>query len=206
MTSNELISSSGYPRSGGRLVRAVGRAVLRVAGWRRVGELPELPKFVVCVVPHTSNWDFVIGYAGKMSYNLRAGWLGKASLFRGPMGPLLRFMGGIAVNRSAAHGVVGEAVDRFSSVDQLVLGVAPEGTRRKVDRWKSGFYHIARESGVPIVPVALDWGTRRLRVGPTLHPTDDEAADIETLQSFFRTVRGRVPERAFPGAEDAADS
>jgi len=196
----------GYPRSGGWLTRAVGRGLLRLAGWARVGALPEIPKFVVCVVPHTSNWDFVIGYAAKMSLNLSASWLGKHTLFLGPMGPLLRAMGGIPVDRSAAHGVVGEAVEGFRTRDRLVLAVAPEGTRRRVERWKSGFYHIARQGGVPIVPVALDWGTRRLRIGPLLEPSGDEEADMERLISFFRTVRGRVPERAFPPpAADGTD-
>ena len=172
--------------------------MLRLAGWRIEGSLPELPRFVVCVVPHTSNWDFVIGYAGKMAFNLRASWLAKHTLFVGPMGPLLRAMGGIAVDRSAAHGVVGEAIASFKSNDRLVLGVAPEGTRRRVQRWKSGFYHIASHSRIPIVPVALDWGTHSLRIGPVLELSGNEEADMERLMSFFRTVRGRVPERAFP--------
>lgn len=186
------------PRRGGPLSRAVGRMVLRLAGWQFDGGFPDVPKLVVCVVPHTSNWDFVIGYAAKMSLNLEASWLGKDSLFRGPLRPLLRWMGGIPVDRSAAHGVVGQAADWFERSRQLVLGVAPEGTRKKVERWKMGFYHIAREAGVPILPVALDWGSRRIRLGPVLQPSGDDEADVGRLMDIFRRVRGKRPWLAFP--------
>lgn len=171
---------------------------MAVAGWRIEGALPDLPKFVVCVAPHTSNWDFVIGYAAKMALGLRASWLGKHTLFRGVMGPLLRRMGGIPVDRRAPSGVVEQAAQRFRSSGQLVLGVAPEGTRKKVMQWKSGFYRIARQAGVPIVPVALDWGVRTVRVGPPFDATGDETTDLETLHAFFRKVRGKRPELGFP--------
>jgi len=186
------------PRVGGRLSRFFGRLILRLAGWRFEGEFPDVPKLVICVVPHTSNWDFVIGYAAKMSLNLRASWLGKDSLFWGPLGPLMRSMGGIPVDRSAPHGVVGQAADWFGSSAKLMLGIAPEGTRKKVERWKMGFYHIARRAGVPILPVALDWGTRRVRLGPPLTPSANESADLELLLEFYRRVRGRRPWLAYP--------
>ncbi len=194
---------ANVPRSGGRVSRAAGRAVLRLAGWRVEGEVPDLAQFVVCVAPHTSNWDFVIGYAAKMALGVRASWLGKDTLFRGVLGPLLRRMGGIPVDRSASHGVVGQAVSWFRRQPQLVLGVAPEGTRRKVSGWKSGFYHIARGAGLPILPVALDWGTKTFRFAPVFVPTGDEEADITALQKFFRTVRGRDPSRAFPPPDES---
>jgi len=200
-TESSTRNPAGIPRAGGALSRAVGRGVLSLAGWRIEGAVPDRPHLVVCVAPHTSNWDFVIGYAAKMALGVRAHWLGKHTLFRGPRGPLMRAMGGIPVDRGAAHGVVAQVAARFRREPQLVLGVAPEGTRRKVDRWKTGFYHIAREAGVPIWPVALDWGARVVRLGVPLAPTGEEAADIETLQGFFRRVRGRNPERAFPPAE-----
>ena len=195
--------SERYPRTGGRAFTGpIGRFLLRVAGWRFESELPALSRFVICVGPHTSNWDFVIGYAAKMALGLRASWLGKHTLFTGPMGPLLRWMGGIPVDRSAAHGVVEQAAAQFRRQPALVLAVTPEGTRRQVGRWKMGFYHIARLADVPIVPVALDWGTRTVRIGDPCKPTDDEDADVERLMAFFRQVRGRHPELAFPPPSD----
>jgi 1-acyl-sn-glycerol-3-phosphate acyltransferase len=191
-----------FPVAGKPVARALGRLMLRLAGWRVEGEMPDTPQLVACVAPHTSNWDFVIGYLAKMALDVRAHWLGKHTLFRGPLGPLLRAMGGIAVDRSAAHGVVAQAVNGFRTHPRLLLGVAPEGTRSRVTRWKSGFYHIARGAGVPIWPVALDWGVRTLRLGPLFRPTGDEDADIAALQSFFTRVRGRNPERAFPPPAD----
>jgi 1-acyl-sn-glycerol-3-phosphate acyltransferase len=201
-----------YPRSaGGAVVRAVGRILLRLAGWRVEGSLPERPRFVVCVGPHTSNWDFVVGYAAKMATGVRASWLGKHTLFRGLMGPLLRWMGGIPVDRRAAHGVVEQAAEWFARRRSLVLGIAPEGTRRPVDRWKMGFYHIARLAAVPVVPVALDWGSRRIRIGDPIDVGRDESAELERLIAYFRRVRGRHPERAFPrpesdGSRNGADA
>ena len=171
---------------------------MAVAGWRIEGELPDLPRFVICVAPHTSNWDFVIGYAAKMAVGLRASWLGKHTLFRGVMGPLLRRMGGIPVDRRAPIGVVEQVVEWFRGSRQLVLGVAPEGTRKKVTRWKSGFYRIARQAGVPIVPIALDWGVKTIRVGTPFDTTGDETTDFETIHAFFRKVRGKRPELGFP--------
>lgn len=186
------------PRSGSFLTRLLGRTVLRAAGWRFDGEAPDVPRFVVLVAPHTSNWDFIIGYAAKLAIGLRASWLGKHSLFRGPLGPLMRALGGIPVDRRATSGVVGQIVEQFRASPALALGIAPEGTRRRVDRWKTGFYHMAREAGVPIWPVALDWGARTVRLGPLFRPTTDEDADLESLLDFYRAVRGRHPDQAFP--------
>jgi 1-acyl-sn-glycerol-3-phosphate acyltransferase len=178
--------------------RAFGRAVLAFAGWRIDGVVPEPRRYVVCIAPHTSNWDFVIGYATKLALGLDAGWLGKNTLFRGPLDPLLRAMGGIPVDRSAKHGVVDQAAEWFGRRAELVLGIAPEGTRHRVDQWKTGFYHIARLAGVPIWPVALDWGTRAVRLGSLFTLTGDADADLHAIQDFFRMVRGRFPDQAFP--------
>jgi 1-acyl-sn-glycerol-3-phosphate acyltransferase len=193
-----MTDASGYPRSGNACTRAIGRLLLAASRFRIAGALPATPKFVVCVAPHTSNWDFVVGYAAKLAIGVRASWLGKHSLFRGPLGPLLRAMGGIAVDRSAAHGVVAQVVRRFAESPRLVLGVAPEGTRRRVDRWRSGFYHIAHQAGVPIVPVGIDWARRTLRIGDVVSTTGDEAEDLRSLQRFLADAHGKVPENGFP--------
>jgi 1-acyl-sn-glycerol-3-phosphate acyltransferase len=194
-----MTASERHPRAvGGAFTRAAGRWLLGIGAWRVESALPELPRFVICVAPHTSNWDFFVAYGAKLAIGLRANWLGKHTIFRGPFGPLLRWMGGIAVDRRAAHGVVEQVAARFMDSDAMVLAVAPEGTRKAVTRWKTGFYHIARIADVPVVPVGLDWDTRRVRIGEPQYPSGDEAADLERLMTFFRRVRGRHPERAFP--------
>jgi 1-acyl-sn-glycerol-3-phosphate acyltransferase len=198
MTSPFPAVGHGIARTGNSLTRGAARFILRLAGWRIDGVIPDLPKLVVCVAPHTSNWDFVIAYLAKVALGLDASWLGKHSLFRGPAGPIMRAMGGIPVNRDAGGGIVEQAARTFHEKPKLLLGVAPEGTRRRVDRWKTGFYHIAREAGVPIWPVALDWGTQTVRSGSVFLPTGNEDVDLVELQSFFRNVRGRRPEHAFP--------
>lgn len=186
------------PQSGGPVSRAFGRWILSVAGWSVEGRLPPVSKFVVCVAPHTSNWDFVIGYAARMGVGLRAGWLGKHTLFRGPMGAVFRGMGGIPIDRTASTGVVNQVATAFRESEQLVLGIAPEGTRRKVTRWKTGFYHIAVAAEVPIVPVALDWGAKTLRIGEPFLPSGDIDADLPALERFFVAARGKVPGNAYP--------
>jgi 1-acyl-sn-glycerol-3-phosphate acyltransferase len=179
------------PRTGGALTRAFGRLAMRVLGWRLEGGMPDLPKFVIIVAPHTSNWDFPVGVAAKMALRLQVTFLGKNSLFRFPLGIIMRALGGMPVDRSASNALVSGIVAEFARRDQLVLVVAPEGTRKKVDRWKTGFYHIARGANLPIVPVALDWGKRAVRIGEPFTTTGNIDADIATLQSFYSGIRGR---------------
>ncbi|MGE0352845.1 MAG: lysophospholipid acyltransferase family protein [Gemmatimonadales bacterium] len=184
-----------YPRSHNRLLRALGAMVLRLAGWRVEGSLPPIPKFVLIVGPHTSNWDFIFGLMAKFAVDLRANWLGKHTLFRFPLGPLLRWLGGEPVNRSAPQGTVGDAIELFRTHDQFVLAIAPEGTRKPVPRWKTGFHRIARGAGVPIVPVWLDYRARAVRIGEPFEPGPDEAADISVLRGMFTREMARFPER-----------
>ncbi|HEU4993323.1 MAG TPA: lysophospholipid acyltransferase family protein [Gemmatimonadaceae bacterium] len=171
--------------------RALGRWTLRLMGWRIEGDIPNLPKLVIIVAPHTSNWDFVVGLAAKMSLGLRVLFLGKDSLFRFPLGTLMRAWGGIPVDRATSHDVVSGIVDEFRRRDRLVLAIAPEGTRKAVERWRTGFYHIAHGAGVPIVPVALNFGARAVQVLPPFTTTGDAESDVKQLQRRFDGVRGR---------------
>ncbi|MDE3127508.1 MAG: lysophospholipid acyltransferase family protein [Gemmatimonadota bacterium] len=165
--------------------------MLALLGWRVEGNLPAVHRAVIIVAPHTSNWDFVIGIAAKLGMGLHASWLGKHTLFRGPFGWFMRRLGGIPVDRSRPQDAVAQAVARFAASERMVLGLAPEGTRRAVPRWRSGYYHIAHGAGVPIVPVALDWPTRTLVVGPSVQPSDDMPADLAALGAFYQPWRGR---------------
>jgi len=179
------------PRRGNWFSAMVGRAVLRVRGWRSEGVVPNVPKAVVIVVPHTSNWDFVVGVAALFAMGLRASFLGKHTLFKWPLGPLMRWLGGVPVDRRTAAGVVDETVGLFASTEQLILGVSPEGTRSSVDRWKTGFYYVALKARVPIVPVAFDYRLKVIRFGERLDPTGEIEEDFRILQDFFSGIEGR---------------
>ena len=160
-------------------------------GWDVTGEIPNLPKLVIIAAPHTSNWDFVVGVAAKLALRLDVMWLGKDTLFRGPLGGLMRRLGGHPVDRSASHDVVKGVVQEFERRERLVLALAPEGTRKRVERWRTGFYHIAHAARVPIVPVALNFGEKQVQIGPMFVTTGDVDADIRALQQRFAGVRGR---------------
>jgi 1-acyl-sn-glycerol-3-phosphate acyltransferase len=154
------------------------------------------PKGIVMVYPHTSNWDFIVGVLFRNAVGLDARWLGKDSLFRGPMGALMRRLGGIAVDRSAARGVAAALVDRFRAPEPLWLAIAPEGTRSHVDQLKSGFYRIAHGAGVPCGLGFIDYGTRTVGITEYVRFSGDEAADLATLQRFYGDKRGRRPQLA----------
>jgi 1-acyl-sn-glycerol-3-phosphate acyltransferase len=179
------------PRRGGRLRAALGRGLLRLLGWRIADPLPDLPRAVITVAPHSSNWDFIIGIATVFALRLDARWIGKAELFRGPLGPVMRWLGGLPVRRDQPEGFVEEVVRRFREHEQLLLAVAPEGTRKPVTRWKSGFYRIALGAGVPIVPAMLDNAVRAVRFGEPRTPGPDLEAGIGELRVFYEGVARR---------------
>lgn len=165
--------------------------MLTALGWRVEGEIPNQPKFVLIVAPHTSNWDFPVGMSAKLALGLGAAWVGKHTIFRWPFGHLLRALGGIPVDRSASNDIVQQIVAEFARRPRMVFALAPEGTRTKVERWKTGFYHIARGAGVPIVPVAFDWEQRAIRIMSPFTPTGDADSDIAELRRLFEGVKGR---------------
>jgi 1-acyl-sn-glycerol-3-phosphate acyltransferase len=181
------------PRRGNALTRALGHAVLRALGWTVEGEMPNVPKFVVAVAPHTSNWDFVVGIGTMFALDLKIGYLGKHTLFRWPFGALMRWTGGIPVDRSSRHGVVGDSIAAFVTMDRRILAIAPEGTRSRVGHFKSGFLQIARGAGVPVVLATLDWAAKVVRFGPTFEPCEDIETDRRRTEAFFASVRGRNP-------------
>ena len=184
------------PRRGNALSLHLGSAALHILGWRIDGALPDLPRLVAIVVPHTSNWDFAVGVAALFALGVDVRFLGKHTLFRWPLGAVMRWLGGIPVERSASHDVVDQTVAEFEHRDRMVLALAPEGTRRKVERWRTGFYYIALGAHVPIVPIAFDWGTRTIRIGAPFTPTGDLNTDLDVLATFYADVQGRRPERA----------
>jgi len=179
------------PRRGNAFWRWAGRTVLRLGNWRLEGAFPDAAKCVVAVAPHTSNWDFPVGAAAMFALDLKCKFIGKHTLFAWPVAGFLRWMGGIPVDRSAAHGVVGEAVDAFRASSQFMLVIAPEGTRSRVDKFKTGFLHIARGAGVPVVLVALDWGSRTIRIAPAFDVRSDIESERVRVEAHFARFRGR---------------
>jgi 1-acyl-sn-glycerol-3-phosphate acyltransferase len=176
------------------LLRALGRFYLRGGGWRIRGRVPTEPKFVAIVAPHTSNWDFVVCVAAMFALGLRIQWFGKDTLFRWPLGWLLRALGGLPVRRDTAKGVVSEIADTIRTQRRFILALAPEGTRSHVAEWRTGFYHIAEQAGVPIVPVALDWGQREIAIGDPVRTAGDPAREIARLRARYSVEMALHPE------------
>ena len=170
--------------------RAIGRAYLRLAGWRIEGVFPTEPKYVAIVAPHTSNWDFSLGVAVVLATDLRVSWLGKHSLFNTPLKGFFQWLGGIPVDRRASHGVVGACVQAFEAAPALFLALAPEGTRKGASRWKSGFYLIAAGAGVPILPVAFDYRDHVVRLLPLFQPSGHLEQDLPLIQALFSATHG----------------
>lgn len=172
-------------------MRALSWLIFRLFGWELAGPLPEPRRYVLIAAPHTSNWDFPVMLLAAFGLRAKAFWIGKNSLFRKPFGPLFTWLGGIPVDRSSAHNVVNQASALFSEEDELILAIAPEGTRKKVSSWKTGFYYIAFRAEVPIAFGFIDYGRKRAGVGPLLMPTGDIEADMKVIRAFYSDIRGK---------------
>jgi 1-acyl-sn-glycerol-3-phosphate acyltransferase len=178
-----------------RLKNLVGRAWLAAFGWKVDGGKPAARKAVVVAAPHTSNWDFPFTLAVAWAIGLDIAWLGKDSMFRWPFAGVLRASGGIPVDRRAAHDVVAQVAARLRAADDLYVVLSPEGSRRHVDRWKTGFYFIAIEAQVPIVLGYLDYAKKRGGLGTTWTPSGDLSADAAHITAFYASVTGKRAER-----------
>jgi 1-acyl-sn-glycerol-3-phosphate acyltransferase len=168
---------------------------LRANGWKAEGERPAASKYVLIAAPHTTNWDLFYFLAIARVMNVRVSWMGKKSLFRGPMGTVMRSLGGIPVRRDRSCNLVDQMAEAFDSSNSLVLTVPAEGTRGYVAHWKSGFYQIALAANVPIVLGYLDYERKRGGLGPELIPTGDIREDMNEIRAFYAKVRGKYPER-----------
>jgi len=171
--------------------RRICRAALRLCGWSFVGTFPDVPKAVLIAAPHSSWWDGVWGLLLKVGVGADVHFMGKQELFRGPLGSLLRRLGGMPIDRGAAKGVVEQMIDRFRQRDTLWLGIAPEGTRKPVKRWKSGFWHIAHDAGVPIVTAYFNYPDKTIGIGPVFYTSADMEADLARLRAFYAPFKGK---------------
>lgn len=176
------------PRNRSVFWAGLGRLLLRLMGWQVEGELPNKDKVILVVAPHTSNWDFVLGMAAKMALRLEANWLGKHSIFIGPANKLFRSWGGIPVERSEKHDMVSQVAEQFNSREVMWLGMSPEGTRKHVDDWKSGFWHIAKAANVPMQTIYLDYSRKTLGIGRLFDAHDDHKQGIADIRAYFKSV------------------
>lgn len=182
------------------VLRGISRACLTVSGWRIEGKLPDIPKYVIVGAFHTSNWDLIIGVFTLFFLRAKAYWIGKDSLFRAPFGSFFRWMGGIPIDRSRSQNMVSQIIKVFEGQEELVIAIAPEGTRRKAPYWKTGFYHIAVGARVPIVLAFMDYRRKVCGIGPVMIPSGSIEADMKEISAYYANVTGRYPENMSPPA------
>lgn len=175
----------------GPALRWVARTLLRLGGWRMAGTLPDLPKLVLIGAPHSSNWDGVWGMLVKVALGLDIRIFAKRELFWWPLGPILRRMGVIPVDRNAARGLIEQMLERFQQEDRFWLGIAPEGTRKRVERWKPGFWKIASAAGVPVLPAYFHYPEKIIGIGEPFQLTDDMDADMARIRAWYAPWRGK---------------
>ena len=172
------------------LYHYLARALMRLTGWRIDGKLPDLPKFVLIGAPHTSNWDFLLFLGVIFSLRANVNFMGKAELFRWPIGGFFRYCGGVPVDRKKSTGLVEQMVNVCNESEKFILVIAPEGTRHQVTEWKRGFYHIAKNAGIPIVMAVVDGKQKTVHLGQVFHATEDMEADLKTIKGVFEGVTG----------------
>jgi len=179
--------------------RFISKIIFFVTGWKVVGDYPvEIKKAVLIAAPHTSNWDFIFSRAGLFLMNAPAKFLIKKEWVDGPAGFLLKKLGAIPVDRKSTaktYSFVDEISRLFPKYDKLAVMIAPEGTRKRVPRWRSGFYHIALKANVPILFGYLDYKKKNAGIGGVFYPTGDYEGDLEKIKSFYRTVTAKYPEQ-----------
>jgi 1-acyl-sn-glycerol-3-phosphate acyltransferase len=167
--------------------------LLKLSGWQVLGQLPShAHKSVLIAAPHTSNWDLPMTLMVAFALELRPRWMGKASIFRWPFGPLMRWLGGIPVDRSQSNNLVASSAQAIrDAAEPLQLIVPPEGTRSKTRHWKTGFYYIAHSAQVPIVMAYMDYANKRSGLGPLFEPTGDVEADMTNIKAFYQHFKGK---------------
>lgn len=171
---------------------------LKLRGWEFIGDVPPDPKFIVIGAPHTTNWDFILYLAAISHWNFSPRYLGKHTLFEGPLEWLFRRWGGIPVDRSKPGGLIGQVSAEFEASDELALVVAPEGTRKAAAFWKSGFLAISRAVGAPIVPAGVDYARKQITLGMPIVPSGDVEATMTQLRAFYEGKTGKHPEGMGP--------
>lgn len=172
--------------------------ILNLLGFTIVGEYPrELKKMIVIAAPHTSYWDFPLGLLVRSKMKIKVKFVGKASLFKPPLGWIMKRLGGVAVDRSKRNNFVDSVVEVFNKKEALTILFAPEGTRDKVQKFKTGFYYIAKQAEVPILPIVFDFGNKEVRWLDLVYPSSDSEKDIKHIESLYKGVIGYSKEKSF---------
>jgi 1-acyl-sn-glycerol-3-phosphate acyltransferase len=173
-------------------MRFLFKFIFNSLGWKIIGDAPrQLKKYIIIVAPHTSNWDFPLGVAVRSIMRFPSNYLGKQELFRPPFGWIFRKLGGYPVDRSKSSHLVDQVVEIFQKEPQFVLAIAPEGTRKNVTKWKTGFYHIAVKAQVPIMMVALDYANKKVIWAEPFQPSGVLETDVKIIDSFYKNIRGK---------------
>ena len=177
-------------------MKTIARFILfTLLGWKIENTFPTTPKkYVVIAAPHTSWVDFPIAILTRMSLGVMVHFIGKGSLFKPPFGFFFRKLGGTPVDRSQSNNLVDAVVQIFNRKEEFRLGLSPEGTRKKVEKWKTGFYYIAKGANVPIVMATLDFGNKRVKISDPYYITDNKEKDFEVFYDFFKNIKGKNPE------------
>ena len=186
------------PPEANYFISKLARCIFWILGWRVTGELPNFPKMLLIGGPHTSNWDGAVFYLFSLSVRAHIHFLGKHTLFKPPFGGIMRWAGGVPINRTTTVNAVDQVVDAFNAHERMALIIAPEGTRSLTKYWKTGFYYIALEAHVPVVFAYVDYSRKRCGVGPYFMPTGDIDADFKLVQDFYADKVGRHPEKQGP--------
>jgi 1-acyl-sn-glycerol-3-phosphate acyltransferase len=182
------------PPLANKLQSFIGLSFLKLTGWEAVGNVPDTPKFVMLMAPHTSNWDFLFILAILYVLGIKFYWFGKKEIFRWPIRNLSKWLGGIPVDRSLKQNMVQQIVEIVKSREQIIVGISPEGTRSNAKYWKTGFYYIACQAQVPIVFAFLDYGRKTGGLGPILNPTGDIKEDMKTVRRFYNGITAKHPD------------
>ena len=169
--------------------------ILKLAGWKLEITVPDYPKCIICVAPHTSNWDFILGKLAYAAAGRKAGFLRKEAWFFWPLGPIFRAIGGIPVPKVRGGSLVETIVKRFDATDRMQLAITPEGTRSRVTKWRTGFLNIAREANVPIVLGAIDFKKKEITIVRTFTPSGDNERDMAEIKKYYRQFTGKYPDK-----------
>ena len=175
------------------ITQRLGRLILLITGWRVDGVKPDVTQSVIIAAPHTSNWDFLYLLAAAASLKVKIHWLGKSSLFWGPMGPIMRCLGGIPVDRSKSNQLVKQLVSRFTNNQNLHIVIPPSGTRGFTEHWRSGFYHLARQAKIPVIFGFLDYPKKIAGISEPQTMSGDPKFDMERIREFYKDITGRYP-------------
>ncbi len=194
---NEALVPEALPRQGPSWLAAVARWGFKHRGWTATGEMVNEPKAILAVAPHTSNWDFFIGLFVLFALKIKVSFFGKHTIFVPPLGWLMRKLGGIPIERSRAHGVVEGISASIGEQDKMLLALAPEGTRKGIFPWKSGFLHIARQARIPVQLIGLDYTKKQVVFGPVITQIDDVGEQMQKIYTFYANVAGKYPENCF---------